>query len=167
MTATQNPAITISRLRPGDSATVQALFDRLGERSRRLRFGGVKPALTPRDLELLSRVDADRDALVAYAGGAPVGIAHLARDAGDPAWAEVGLAVADDHQGLGIGTALIRELAVDARTAGITHAHAWIDVENRGSRSLMRSATTVLRTGYDRGTLHVVGQLGGPHRGRR
>jgi GNAT superfamily N-acetyltransferase len=167
MTATKNPAITVARLRPGDTATVKAIFEQLGERSRRLRFGGVKPALTPRDLELLSRVDAHRRALVAYAGSAPVGIAHLARDDDDPASAEVGLAVADDRQGLGVGTALARELAVDARTAGITHAHAWIDVENLGSRSLMRMATTVLRTRYDCGALHVVGQLGAPDGGTR
>jgi hypothetical protein len=101
MTVTLNRAIAIARLSNGDTATVQAIFEQLGERSRRLRFGGVKPALTPRDLELLSRVDAHRHVLVAYAAGAPVGIAHLARHDNKPASAEVGLAIADDCQGHG------------------------------------------------------------------
>ncbi|HSP73221.1 MAG TPA: hypothetical protein VLN26_12675 [Gaiellaceae bacterium] len=38
--------ITIRGLRSGDTATVETVFDRLGERSRRLRFGRTKTMLT-------------------------------------------------------------------------------------------------------------------------
>ena len=51
--------ITVRPLRPGDGATVQAVFDRLGPTSRRLRFGGAKNVRLPSDLELLSRVAAN------------------------------------------------------------------------------------------------------------
>ena len=36
--------VTIRPLRNGETAIVQAVFDRLGDRSRHLRFGGAKMA---------------------------------------------------------------------------------------------------------------------------
>jgi hypothetical protein len=90
--------ITVRPLRNGETEVVQAVFDRLGARSRLLRFNGAKNVLTRSDLELLARVDGDHHVLVAYQGGEPVGIARLARD-GDSA--EVAFAVVDDLQGKG------------------------------------------------------------------
>ena len=72
--------ITIRPLRNGETGAVQAVFDRLGPRSRLLRFGGAKSVLTPHDLEHLGRVDSDHHVLVALVKGAPVGIARLVRD---------------------------------------------------------------------------------------
>jgi RimJ/RimL family protein N-acetyltransferase len=167
MTTTLTSAITVSPLRQNDTATVQAIFEQLGERSRRLRFGGVKPKLTPRDLMKLAEVDGQRrHALVAYAGCAPVGLADLARDDDDPRSAEIGLAVVDLWQGLGVGTQLVRQLAIDARAAGIDRVHASIDFENRASRSLMRAETTIIRTRYEPGALDVTGLLEGRPRER-
>ena len=100
--------ITIRPLRNGETGAVQAVFDRLGPRSRLLRFGGAKNVLLPRDLEQLARIDANHHVLVAVADGEPVGIARLVRD-GDTA--EVAFAVADDWQGRGIGTVLVDRLA--------------------------------------------------------
>src|SRR5918999_324607 len=74
--------LTIRVLRNGDTATVAALFHRLGPRSRERRFCGAKPQLTERELEHLARVDADHHVLVGYLDGdpEPVGIARLVRD---------------------------------------------------------------------------------------
>ena len=127
--------ITVRPLRRGDRAAVQAVFDRLGPASRRLRFGGAKNVLLPSDLDLLTRIDANHHALVAYVEGEPVGIARLVRDG---KVAEVAFAVADDWQHRGIGTLLIERLAADARAAGIESFRADIAPGNAASLALMR-----------------------------
>lgn len=127
--------ITIRPLRNGDTAVVQAVFDRLGPASRQLRFGGAKNVLSPGDLELLALVDASHHALVAWAGGAPVGIGRLVRDG---ASAEVAFAVADAWQSRGVGRLLADRLAADARAAGITSFRADVRPDNVRSVALIR-----------------------------
>jgi GNAT superfamily N-acetyltransferase len=126
--------ITVRPLRSGETEAVQAVFDRLGPRSRLFRFNGAKPFLTDADLALLARVDADHHVLVALLDGEPVGIGRLVRD-GDGA--EVAFAVADDLQGNGIGTVLAERLREDARAAGITRFHAEIRPGNAPSQALL------------------------------
>jgi GNAT superfamily N-acetyltransferase len=128
--------ITVRPLRDGDTATVQALFDRLGPRSRARRFGGARPRLSEPDLRTLARVDATHHALVAYVDGDPLpaGLAQLVRS-GDAA--EVACAVADAHQRRGVGTALARELAADARAAGIVRLEATVQGDNPPAVSLL------------------------------
>lgn len=153
---TREGVVTIRPLRSGDTATVEAVFDRLGEGSRRLRFGRPKATLAPDELELLARVDGRRHVLVAYAGQEPVGIAHLVRD-DDPESAEIAYAVGDGWQRLGVGTALARILAADAAAAGVLRLRATMHLENRASLSLMRRATTIVRSWIEDGQLHVIG----------
>jgi RimJ/RimL family protein N-acetyltransferase len=121
--------ITVRALRNGDTATVAALFERLGERSRERRFCGAKPRLSEPELANLARVDRAHHVLVGYADGdpRPVGIARLVRD-GDSA--EIAFAVADEHQGRGVGSTLANELAADARAAGITRLTATVCGDN-------------------------------------
>ena len=129
--------VTIRPLRNGDTAAVQAVFDRLGPESRRQRFGGAKNVLTAYDLEQLARVDEHHHVLVALVDGDPIGIARLVRDGSD---AEVAVEVADEWQGRRVGTLLMAWLAADARAAGIERLHATIGYENTVSRALMRRA---------------------------
>src|SRR4051794_10894842 len=74
--------LTVRLLADGDTATVRALFDRLGPESRSLRFGGAKTTLSQPELDALARVDADHHVLVAHATGddRPAGIVRLVRD---------------------------------------------------------------------------------------
>ena len=148
--------VTIRPLRSGDTATVESVFDRLGPRSRRLRFGHALTELTPAMLERLARVDGRHHVLVAYAGPEAVGVAQLARD-DDPVSAEIAYAVADEWQGLGIGTALAKLLAADAAAVGITRLHATMRLDNRASLSVMRRATRVVSSRIEDGELYVVG----------
>ncbi|HEV2591930.1 MAG TPA: GNAT family N-acetyltransferase [Gaiellaceae bacterium] len=127
--------ITIRPLRNGDRSVVQAVFDRLGPASRHLRFGGAKNVLSPSDLELLARVDANHHVLVAWADGAPVGIGRLVRDGVS---AEVAFAVADAWQSRGVGRLLADRLAADARAAGITSFRADVRPDNFRSVALFR-----------------------------
>lgn len=129
--------VTIRPLRNGDTAAVQAVFDRLGPSSRRQRFGGAKTVLTVYDLEQLARVDETHHVLVALVDGEPIGIARLVRDGAD---AEVAVEVGDAWQGRRVGTLLMTSLAADARAAGIERLHASVDYDNAASRALMRRA---------------------------
>ena len=153
---TRAGTLTIRPLRNGDTETVQAVFDALGDDSRRLRFGSAKPVLGPKELADLSRADGLHHALVGYMAGTPVGIARLVRDASSRHIAEVAYAVADEWQGRGVGTALMRALVADAAAAGITHVHADIRMENRASLSLLRKATTIVSRRVVGGDLAVV-----------
>ena len=129
--------LLVRPLRHGDAETVQHVFERLGERSRRTRFNGPKPRLSPAELEHLAAVDATRHVLVAHLEGdeRPVGIARLAREG---ASAEIAFEVADEHQRAGIGSALTAELLADARAAGITEVTALVASDNEAALSLLR-----------------------------
>jgi GNAT superfamily N-acetyltransferase len=136
--------VTIRPLRNGDIATVEAVFARLSEESRRRRFGGAKPRLSESDLALLARVDGDHHVLVAYADGDPLpaGVARFVRQGGA---AEVAFAVVDEHQGRRIGSALAEALTADARAAGILEFHATVTGENQPVISLLSRAACGMR----------------------
>ena len=129
--------LTIRPLRNGDTATVSAVFEGLGDRSRERRFCGAKPRLSDGDLAALARVDETHHVLVAYVDGQadPAGIARLVRDG---ATGEIAFEVADALQGRGIGSVLARELAADARAAGITQLVATVCGDNQPVVSLLR-----------------------------
>ena len=52
--------------------------------------------------------------------------------------AEIAFEVADEHQRLGIGTALTAELLADARAAGITEVTALVATDNKAAVSLLQ-----------------------------
>jgi GNAT superfamily N-acetyltransferase len=132
--------ITVRPLRAGDTGIVQEVFDRLGPRSRLLRFGGAKNVLSPADLAQLARADGDHHVLVAYVGREPIGIARLVRDGSR---AEVAVEVVDAWQRRGVGTLLMERLAADARAAGIERLEATVQLHNTASRALMRHVAAV------------------------
>jgi GNAT superfamily N-acetyltransferase len=136
--------LTIRQLRNGDTETVAALFGRLGTSSREKRFCGPKPRISDRELDVLARVGPSHHVLVGYLDGdsLPVGIARLVRD-GDAA--EIAFEVADVHQGRGIGSVLARELAADARAAGIRELRATVCGDNPPVESLLRLLASSLR----------------------
>ena len=147
--------ITVRPLRNGQTEVVQAVFDRLGPHSRRLRFGGAKNVLTRGELEQLARVDGDHHVLVAWHDGAPVGIARLVRDG---SLADIAFDVVDSLQGNGVGSVLSQRLAEDARAAGIQTLRATMSAENRASLALMRRITEGLKVRYAAGQAEVVGR---------
>jgi GNAT superfamily N-acetyltransferase len=147
--------VTVRPLRSGDTAVVQSVFDRLGPRSRRLRFGGAKNVLRPAELAALALVDGTHHVLVAWLDREPVGIARLVRSG---AVADVAVAVVDDLQDRGIGSVLMERLACDARAAGIEELRATMHADNSASLALMRRATEGLRVHYAAGQMEVVGR---------
>jgi GNAT superfamily N-acetyltransferase len=147
--------IKVRPLRGGEIEVVQAVFDRLGPRSRLLRFGGAKNVLAPPELELLARVDGDHYVLVAWLDGEPVGIARLVRDG---SVADVAFAVVDELQGNGVGTVLSQRLAEDARAAGVETLRATMSAENGASLALLKRMTAGMKVQCAAGQLEVVGR---------
>jgi ribosomal protein S18 acetylase RimI-like enzyme len=152
--------LTIRLLRNGDTATVSALFERLGPRSRERRFCGAKPRLSADELRLLARVDAEHHVLVGYLGDdpEPVGIARVVRDGKR---AEVAFEVADEYQGRGIGTILTREVAAGSRAAGVTELVATVCGDNPRAVSLLARVAKSLQSSWRGGEQELVARLEG------
>lgn len=138
------PTIVVRPLANGDVATVSAVFDRLGDESRRRRFNGAKPCLSGAELAELARADGSHHALVAHVVGdpRPAALAQLVRTSRDSA--EIAFVVADEHQHRGIGSALTRMLLDDARAAGIKEITALASGDNRAAVALIRRIADVL-----------------------
>ena len=151
--------LTIRPLRDGDVETVSSLFERLGAQSRERRFCGAKPRLSEPELARLARVDARHHVLVGYVSGdpRPVGIARLVRNG---TAAEIAFEVADDHQGRGIGSLLARELAADARAAGISTFVATVCGDNPRVVSLLTRMAESLHVRRQGGEREIVVGLG-------
>ncbi len=131
------PELVVRPLRHGDTATVQAVFERLGDASRRARFNGLKHRLGEQELRWLATVGPNHHVLVAYVDGdpQPVAIARLVRSG---ASAEVAFEVADAYQGHGVGSALTQELVSDACAAGIVEVTALVRSDNPAALAVLQ-----------------------------
>jgi RimJ/RimL family protein N-acetyltransferase len=130
-------------------------FDRLSDRSRRMRFLGDKKTLSPAELRFLTEVDhRDHEALGALnpADGRGVGIARYIRDIEDPQAAEVAVTIVDDWQGRGLGTELLARLSARARQEGIRRFTATAAAGNAAIARLLRNMGAEL-TGRGLGTV--------------
>ena len=119
-------------IRPQDSQGLLEGFQRLSPESRYRRFLAPKAKLGRAQLKYLTEVDHhDHEALLAFDPETRngLGVAPFVRSREDPAVAEVAIAVADDWQGRGLGTAL-RDLAARAREEGIRRFSASVLAEN-------------------------------------
>jgi RimJ/RimL family protein N-acetyltransferase len=132
------------RLRPLGSADrdgLAALFARLSPESRYRRFLSPKPQLTPRELVYLTTIDRFHHEAVAAVDprdGSIIGVGRYVRFADRPSVADVGFEVADELQGMGIGTALATHIVQHARASGLavlTAATLW---DNRSARAILR-----------------------------
>lgn len=126
----------MSRLRirpagPADRAGVAGLLRGLSAESAYRRF---QTALPPEPgaaiLDALLPEDLQGGAVLAHDGGSLVGHG-VWRRAGTTPVAEIGLIVADTHQGRGIGTALARALLADLAARGVERVEVFASATNR------------------------------------
>jgi L-amino acid N-acyltransferase YncA len=144
----------IEPLRWGDTAAVTELFDAMSERSRRQRFLNSMPRLSARMVTFLSDVDGERHiAVAARVRGRCVGIARAVVSRERPSVADVAVAVADAHQGQGLGRRLMDALVTDARALGIREFEGIIHPGNDAARGLARSVAA--SASYDEGMLRA------------
>lgn len=134
--------VTLRTLRPEDRAIEEAFVRDLSPTSRYLRFHSALPALTPEMTERFLNLDyPDQMALIATVpagdGERQIAVARWARPQGEAA-ADLGIAVADDWQGKGLGTVLLKRLLELAAAAGIEQITANVLYENQRMRALAR-----------------------------
>lgn len=103
-----------------DASMFRGLFEALSPTSRYMRYHGVKPQLSEREVRYFTDVDHhDHEAIVAVAGADAVGVARFVRRVDDPRAADVAVEVVDRTQRRGIGSALLRLIGRRALDEGI------------------------------------------------
>jgi len=109
----------IRPIRPDDAADLVAFHDHLSGETVHLRFFAAHPHLQAEEVARFTKVDyVDRFALVAHVEGCLAAVARYDREP-DTDRAEVAFVVADELQGLGLGTLLLEYLAAAARRRGV------------------------------------------------
>src|SRR5690606_8600522 len=131
-----------------DADRLVAFHARLSPETVYFRFFTAKPALSDEQVERFT--DDDRVALVAELGDRLVAVARYDPRPGTDT-AEVAFVVADEHQGRGIGTVLLEQLAAAARERGITRFVAEAQADNRRMLEVFSAAGFAERTRYEIG----------------
>ena len=149
--------VHVRPVRPEDQPAMRAFLSGLSEDSRWLRFFSAGANL---DVAARWATEADGDqraGLVATTGpdGRIVGHAGWQRDRERPERAEVGLVVADELQGRGLGTLLLGQLAQAAQAAGVTLFTAEVLPENRRMIQVFRDSGLPVRLRSEPGLIHV------------
>ena len=149
------------RLRPparDDAEALLAFFSGLSQRSLYLRFHGF-PEVSPRLAESIVEPDwRERGALLGALGDDEgervVAVANYVR-LRDPKLAEAAFSVADEHQGRGIGTRLLEQLAARAAEVGIERFLAYVLPDNRAMVGVFEAAGFELTRELEGGELEV------------
>jgi len=153
----------IRAIRPGDNQKLIDAFYRLTSESRYFRFFGHKHKLSEEEAKYLTEVDFDvHVAIVATVKSnhqeeiIGVGRYHQHKNENSERVAEFSIAVNDDHQNLGVGTLLFKQLVSLAKKQNIFIMEADILLGNKGMLKIVdRSCYQYEQiTGY--GLTHVV-----------
>jgi GNAT superfamily N-acetyltransferase len=131
--------LTVRPVRPGEAHLVDEVFARMSPQSRQARFLAPVPRLTPSHRRALADVDHYRHrAWVAHVEDVVAGIGHYVRVPGAPGSAELGIEIADEFQGLGIGTVLVGVILVAALQARVAWLECTVAPGNRRALALTR-----------------------------
>lgn len=157
--------ILLRPIRPEDAELLTDGLARLSADSIHRRFLGPRSRLSGAELRYLTEVDGvDHVALVAVDARRPgrlAGVARFVRDRDDPAAAEAAIVVADELQGLGLGTRLGLRLADEARARGIERFTATLLGDNRAARRIFeRISERLTAQPAGRGLAELVAELG-------
>src|SRR5689334_5454559 len=151
--------IEIRALRPDDKHDMLAAVGRTGRESLQRRFFTVKRGFSETEIAFFMNIDfANHIALVALAeeDGRSVIIGGGRYIVTEPGKAEIAFVVIDDYQGQGIGTLLMRHLAVIARKAGLKELVAEVLPENAAMRKVFSKFGFQARRGQDPQVVHLV-----------
>jgi GNAT superfamily N-acetyltransferase len=151
-TLSDGTPVLFRRVRPDDRELLRAGFDQLSPDSRYLRFFTRTASLSDEDLAYLCDVDGWNHfalgAMIDSDEPMGVGIARFVRDPDHPELAEPAVAILDDYQGHGLGTALVLRLADAARERGIREFRFDIIKDNDRMRNLLEEVAPNVRFGF-------------------
>jgi RimJ/RimL family protein N-acetyltransferase len=151
--------VEIRALRPDDKDDMLAAVGRTGTQSLQRRFFVVKRGFSEKEIAFFMNIDfANHVALVALAdeGGRKVIIGGGRYIVTEPGQAEIAFVVIDDYQGQGVGTLLMRGLALIARKAGLKTLIADVLPENAAMRKVFSKFGFQARRGKDLQVVHLV-----------
>lgn len=129
-------------IQPEDKELLYRGFLRLSPESRYRRFFAVKNDLSDRELRYLTEVDGVHHfalGAVSPDGSEGLGVARFIQLAGEPGIAEAAIAVADEHQGKGLGSLLFQRLVAAARERGVVRFRCEMLCSNQGMADLVRA----------------------------
>jgi acetate---CoA ligase (ADP-forming) len=153
-------SILVREATPADEPALLAFLEGLDEETRRLRFATLRPNLEDRAHRWAVPERPGDVSLVAETGGGPDGsgttiIGNGTYDRTGPDGAEVAFTVAEEHQGRGVATLLLEELARRANEAGVTTFYAEVLPENAPMLGAFRASGFPLRVHADIGEISV------------
>ena len=151
--------VEIRALRPDDKDDMLAAVGRTGTQSLQRRFFVIKRGFSEKEIAFFMNIDfANHVALVALAdeGGRKAIIGGGRYIITEPGHAEIAFVVIDDYQGQGIGTLLMRHLAVIARKVGLKALIADVLPENAAMRKVFSKFGFRARRGLDPQVVHLV-----------
>ena len=151
--------IEIRALRPSDEAGMLDAINHTNAESLRRRFFVTKRAFSDKEKAFFMNVDFVKHvALVAEieTDGRRTIIGGGRYIVTEPGGAEIAFVVIDDYQGKGIGTLLMRHLAVIGRTAGLKELIADVLPENAAMRKVFSKFGFEARRGLDPQVVHLV-----------
>ncbi|HZS15607.1 MAG TPA: GNAT family N-acetyltransferase [Candidatus Dormibacteraeota bacterium] len=134
--------VLLRPLRPSDREVYLRGFEHLGSASRYMRFFSPKALLTERELHYFLEVDHhDHEAICAtdLATGDGIAVGRFVRDPAEPTVAEVSITVVDEHQGRGLGAALLEYVALRAAEEGVARLRASVLADNHRMLTLIRT----------------------------
>lgn len=154
--------VEIRAYRPEDRANFLSAVDRVGPRSRYLRFFAPKLDFTEKERSFLLNVDFDKHvAILALMKEAEqtIIVAGARYVLTRPPTAEVAFAVTDAYQRRGIGSMLLRHLAAIARAAGLDALIAEVLAENAAMLKVFERCGIPMTARRDSEVIHITLQL--------
>jgi GNAT superfamily N-acetyltransferase len=154
--------IEIRALRPTDRDDFVAAVGRTSDRSLYFRFFRARRVFTEKEVSSFVDVDFVKHvALVAVTenGDRPMIVGAGRYIVAAPGQAEVAFAVADDHQGQGVGAALVHHLAAIARRAALKELVADVLPDNVPMLKVFEKSGIPLTLRWARGVVHVTLRL--------
>jgi GNAT superfamily N-acetyltransferase len=133
--------VCLRTIRPSDKAKIRDGIAAMSGRSRYLRFFSAFRTAPESIVKRLSAVDGHDHIgwgaiLLDGAENPPIAAAHAIRDEGDPACAELAVAVLDAYQGLGLARMLIAPVLADCLAEGLVRLDMNVLAENRAAIAL-------------------------------
>ncbi|WMT74480.1 GNAT family N-acetyltransferase [Bradyrhizobium sp. Ash2021] len=154
--------VEIRALQPDDKDDMLAAIGRTSLQSLQRRFFVVKRGFSEKEITFFMNIDfINHVALVALAeeAGRKVIVGGGRYIVTEPGKAEIAFVVIDNYQGQGLGTILMRHLAIIARKVGLKELIAEVLPENAAMRKVFGKFGFQIRGGRDPQVIHLVLEL--------
>ena len=166
--------VLIRAIRPDDKQRLLDAFHRTSRESIIFRFFGFKKDLTEKELAYLTEIDFERHvAIVAtiIKNGKEemigVGRYNELKAQGEERVADIAFIVDDEHQNLGLGTILLKQIVTIAQNKGISRLEADVMPENENMLEVFRRSGFKIKKTMKYNMVHIEFRISGEKVGER